>query len=64
MEQTRPVLGNGIRKNSARQLVQFVDEKGNTWICDRDAMSQIDPTRPFEEQNIAGGQVIPFDHGG
>jgi hypothetical protein len=64
MKQTQTVYGNGILKNSARELAQFVDEKGNSWICDKDAVAQIDPTRPFEEQNISGCQVMPFDHGG
>jgi hypothetical protein len=64
MEQTKSVFGNGVLKNSARELAVFVDEKGNQWICDKDAVAQIDRTKPFSEQNIERCQVMPFDHGG
>jgi len=37
MEQKQTVFGNGILKTSAREFTVFVDEKGNTWICDKDA---------------------------
>ena len=58
------VFGEGVLKTSARQFEVFVDEKGNTWICDKDAAKSIDTNRPFEEQNIERCQVMPFDHGG
>jgi streptogramin lyase len=57
-------LGNGIVKTSAREIAVVVDEKGYTWICDKDAVKGIDPNRPLTEQNIESCQVMPFDHGG
>ena len=64
MEDTKSVFGNGILKASARDLAVFVDEKGNSWICDKEAVKNIDPNKPFEEQGIERCQVMPFDHGG
>ena len=64
METTKPVLGNGIQKTSARAIAVYVDENNNTWICDKDVVGQIDPSRPFAEQNIARCGIMPFDHGG
>ena len=60
----KSVFGDGVLKTSARPFEVFVDEKGNTWICDEDAAKTIDRNRPFEEQNIERCQVMPFDHGG
>ena len=57
-------LGNGILKNSARELAIVVDKKGYTWVCDKDAVKSIDPNRPLAEQNIESCQVMPFDYGG
>ena len=64
METRNSVFGNGVLKQSARELTVFVDEDGNSWICDKDAAKHIDRNRPFAEQNIEGCQVMPFDHGG
>jgi len=64
MSETKTVFGNGVLKNSARELAVFVDEKGHTWICDKDAAAQIDKNKPFAEQNIERCQVMPFDNGG
>jgi len=64
MEQKNTVFGSGVLKKSARELAVFVDEDGNTWICDKDAAEKIDRSRPFSEQNIERCQVMPFDHGG
>ena len=64
MDQKKPVFGEGILKTSARELTVFVDEKGDTWICDKDAAQAIDRSRPFSDQNIERCQVMPFDHGG
>jgi len=64
MEKAHTVFGNGVLKQSARELAVFVDETGNTWICDKDAAAQIDRSKPFEAQNIERCQVMPFDHGG
>jgi hypothetical protein len=64
MEEKKSVFGNGVLKTSARELTVFVDEKGNSWICDKDAVKNIDPGKPFEGQNIERCQIMPFDHGG
>jgi streptogramin lyase len=64
MENKHSVFGNGVLKKSARELAVFVDDDGNTWICDKDAVSQIDRTKPFADQKIERCQVMPFDHGG
>ena len=64
MDNKKAIFGNGILKTSARENAVFVDEKGNTWICDRDAIKDIDRTKPFEDQNIERCQVMPFDFGG
>lgn len=64
MEEKKSVFGNGVLKNSARQLSVFVDDKGNSWICDKDTVKDIDPNKPFEEQNMERCQIMPFDHGG
>ena len=64
MENTKSVFGNGILKNSARELAIFVDEDGTQWICDKDAAASIDRSKPFADQNIERCQVMPFDHGG
>jgi hypothetical protein len=64
MEKTKSLFGNGVLKNSARELAVFVDEKGHQWICDKDALKDIDRNKPFEGQNIERCQVMPFDHGG
>ena len=64
MENQNSVFGNGILKTSARENAVFVDENGNTWICDRDAIKDIDRTKPFEDQHIERCQVMPFDFGG
>lgn len=64
MAEEKSVFGEGVLKKSARQLTVFVDENGNSWICDAEAAKNIDPNKPFEDQNIEGCQVMPFDHGG
>jgi hypothetical protein len=64
MAEKKSVFGEGVLKTSARELAVFVDEKGQTWICDKEAMKNIDPNRPFEEQGIERCQIMPFDHGG
>ena len=64
MEEKKSALGNGVLKTSARELAVFIDEKGNSWICDKDAVKDIDPNKPFEEQNIEHCQIMPFEHGG
>jgi hypothetical protein len=64
MNATKSVFGNGVLKNSARELAVFVDEEGHTWICDKDAVAQIDKNKPFAGQNIERCQVMPFDNGG
>lgn len=64
MEERKSIFGNGILKTSARELAVFVDEKGNSWICDKDAVTSIDRSKPFEDQNIERCQVMPFDNGG
>jgi hypothetical protein len=64
MSNKKKVFGEGILKTSARELTVFVDEDGNTWICDKDAVKDIDPGKPFAEQNIERCQIMPFDHGG
>ncbi|MBD3383105.1 MAG: hypothetical protein GF404_13045 [candidate division Zixibacteria bacterium] len=64
MEEKKSVFGEGVLKTSARQLSVFVDDKGNSWICDKDAVKDIDPNKPFEEQNMERCQIMPFDHGG
>ncbi len=57
-------LGNGINKDTARPLEVYVDINGNEWICDKEVISDIDPERPLEDQNIIRCQMMPFDHGG
>ncbi len=64
MTEKKSLFGNGVLKTSARQYEVFVDEKGQTWICDKEVVDQIDPNRPFEEQNMERCQIMPFDHGG
>lgn len=64
MQNKNTKFGNGILKTSARELAVYVDEKGFTWICDKDAVKSIDRNKPFAEQNIERCQVMPFDHGG
>jgi streptogramin lyase len=64
MQVKKSIFGEGILKTSARELAVFVDEKGNTWVCDKDAVKNIDRTRPFEEQNIERCEIMPFDYGG
>jgi streptogramin lyase len=64
MEEKKSIFGNGVLKTSARELAVFVDEKGNSWICDKDAVASIDRNKPFEGQNIERCQVMPFDNGG
>ena len=64
METKKSVFGNGVLKQSARELSVFVDEHGNSWICDKDAIEHIDRNRPFAEQNVERCQIMPFDHGG
>ena len=64
MEKQKSVFGEGILKQSARELAVFVDEKGNSWICDKSEVSKIDRSKPFEGQNLERCQVMPFDHGG
>ena len=60
----KSVFGEGILKSSARELSVFVDEDGNTWICDKEAAKNIDPNKPFSQQDIEKCKVMPFDHGG
>jgi hypothetical protein len=60
----KKVYGEGILKNSARETAVYVDKKGNTWICDKEVIGDIDPNIPLEEQNIDSCQIMPFDHGG
>ena len=64
MENEKTLFGDGILKKRAREFTVFVDEDGNTWICDKDAAKSIDPNKPFADQNIERCQVMPFDHGG
>jgi hypothetical protein len=64
MDEKKSVFGEGILKKSARELAVFVDEEGNSWICDKDAVKDIDPNKPFSEQNMERCQIMPFDHGG
>ena len=47
MSDKKPVFGNGVLKSSAREFQVFVDEEGNTWICDKDEAAKIDPNKPF-----------------
>ena len=58
------IFGAGVLKTSARQLAVFVDKDGSTWICDKDAVKNIDPNKSFAEQNLERCQIMPFDHGG
>jgi streptogramin lyase len=64
MSEKKKVYGEGILKNSVRETAVYVDKKGNTWICDKDAIGDIDPNKPLEKQNIERCQIMPFDHGG
>jgi hypothetical protein len=64
MSEKKNVYGEGILKNSARETAVYVDKKGNTWICDKDVVGDIDPNKSLEEQNIERCQIMPFDHGG
>jgi hypothetical protein len=64
MENDKKVFGDGVLKTSAREFTVFVDEEGNTWICDKEAAKGIDPNKPFSEQDVERCQVMPFDHGG
>jgi hypothetical protein len=64
MTEKKPVFGDGVLKSSARELQVFVDEEGNTWICDKDEAAKIDPSKPFAEQGLERCQIMPFDHGG
>lgn len=64
MNNKKAIFGNGILKTSVRENAVFVDEKGNTWICDKDVINSIDLTKPFEGQHIERCQVMPFDFGG
>ena len=61
---TKTVLGNGIVKNTARPLAIFVDSKNNEYVCDRDCIDNLDPSRPFEEQACSSCADNPFDIGG
>lgn len=60
----KTVFGEGVLKTSARELAVLVDDNGDTWICDKDAVKDIDRSKPFAEQNLERCQVMPFDHGG
>jgi len=64
MSDKKKIFGEGVLKSSARELSIFVDDNGNTWICDKDAVKDIDPNKPFSEQNLERCQIMPFDHGG
>ena len=64
MSEKKSVFGEGVLKTSARAMEVFVDEEGNTWICDKDAVKDIDLNKPFAGQNIERCQIMPFDHGG
>jgi len=64
MSEKKSLFGEGVLKTSARKFEVFVDEEGNTWICDKDAVKDIDPNKPFADQNIERCQIMPFDHGG
>lgn len=60
----KTVFGDGVLKTSARELAVLVDDNGDTWICDKDAVKNIDRSKPFADQNLERCQVMPFDHGG
>jgi hypothetical protein len=60
----KSVFGDGVLKTSARELAVIVDDNGDTWICDKDAVKDIDRSKPFADQNLERCQVMPFDHGG
>jgi len=60
----KPVLGEGILKTSARELSVFVDEKGQTWICDKDAVRSTSAITSADLRGIGQCQIMPFDHGG
>ena len=60
----KSVFGDGVLKTSARELAILVDKNGDTWICDKDAVKNVDRSKPFAEQNLERCQVMPFDHGG
>jgi streptogramin lyase len=60
----KSLFGEGVLKTSSRELAVYVDEKGDTWICDKDAIKSIDPNKPLEQQNMERCQIMPFDHGG
>ena len=60
----KSLFGEGVLKTSARELTVYVDKKGDTWICDKDAVKDIDPNKPLEQQNMERCQIMPFDHGG
>jgi predicted RNA-binding protein with PIN domain len=64
MAEKKKVFGEGVLKTSARELSVFVDEEGNSWICDKEAAKNIDPNKPFAEQGMERCQIMPFDHGG
>jgi hypothetical protein len=64
METKKPIFGDGVLKTSARELVVFVDDNGDSWICDKEEAQNIDRNVPFEKQNLERCQVMPFDHGG
>lgn len=64
MDSKKSMFGNGVLKSSARELSILVDENGDTWICDKDAVKNVDTSKPFSGQNIERCQVMPFDHGG
>jgi streptogramin lyase len=64
MENKQSVFGYGILKTSAREYSVFADEKGNSWMCNANAIKNIDHNKPFEEQHIERCQVRPFDFGG
>lgn len=64
MTENKTIFGAGVLKTSAREMTVFVDEEGNTWICDKEAAKKIDRSKPFAQQGIERCQVMPFDHGG
>jgi hypothetical protein len=64
MADEKSLFGEGVLKKSAREFSVFVDEEGNTWICDKEEAKNIDPNKPFSQQKLERCQVMPFDHGG
>jgi hypothetical protein len=64
MDKEKSVFGDGVLKKSAREFSVLVDDEGNTWICDKEELKNVDPNKPFAEQNLERCQVMPFDHGG